>query len=189
MNRLIFYYIDNFNKSEIQKLDRSISIIYRNYYRSMKKKDIMDLIKLCKNHGRKVYFSNNLKIALKYNFNGLYIPSFNKHLKYKNIQKKNFEIIGSAHNVIEIKIKEKQGCCKIFLSPVFKTKKNRNCLGSIKIKLLKNFTTKKVICLGGIDEKSLKKIHHLRAQGFASISWIKKNGPSINTGPFYKLKS
>ena len=49
----------------------------------------------------------------------MYIPSFNKNLGFRNIVKKNFEILGSAHNVAEVKIKEKQGCSAIFLSPIF----------------------------------------------------------------------
>ena len=45
-----------------------------------------------------------------------YIPAFNKNLGFKNITRNSFEIIGSAHNVSELKIKEKQGCSNIFLS-------------------------------------------------------------------------
>ncbi len=32
------------------------------------------------------------------------------------------------------------------------------------------------IALGGINEKNYKMIKLLRANGFASISWVKKNG-------------
>ena len=43
--------------------------------------------------------------------------------KYKNLNsKKNFKIIGSAHNSIEIKNKEIQGCSSIGIAPLFKTK-------------------------------------------------------------------
>jgi thiamine-phosphate pyrophosphorylase len=34
------------------------------------------------------------------------------------------------------------------------------------------------IALGGINEKNYKKIKLLRTNGFASISWAKKNGLS-----------
>ena len=49
---------------------------------------------------------------------------------------KNFKIIGSAHNSIEIKIKEKQNCEKIFISPIFKTEKNKKFLDTIKFNLI-----------------------------------------------------
>ena len=39
------------------------------------------------------------------------------------IQKKIFKIIGSAHNVIELKNKENQGCKEIAIAPIFNTKK------------------------------------------------------------------
>jgi thiamine-phosphate pyrophosphorylase len=55
--------------------------------------------------------------------------------------KKNFEIIGSAHNLKEIRIKENQSVEKIFLSSVFK--KNKNFLGINKFKILTKLTTKK----------------------------------------------
>ena len=125
-----------------------------------------------------------MKDAIKYNFDGLYVPSFHKQLRFHNIIKKKFDIIGSAHNVTELKIKEKQGCSKIFLSPIFENNKNKKFLNIIKTNLLKNLTKKKIVLLGGINFKTLKKTRLCSPYGIAAISWIKKNGPSINTGPF-----
>ena len=184
MNFNIYYFINEFDKNEIEKLSTKISLIYRNYNKKNEPNELRELVKHCKNNGRKVYISNNLKDAIKYNFSGLYIPSFNKKLVFNNIVKKDFELIGSAHNVPEIKLKEKQGCSIIFLSPIFKNNKNKKFLGVIKTNLLMNFTKKKIILLGGINYKTLKKLKVCSANGVASISWIKKNGPSINTGPF-----
>ena len=184
MFKPIYYYIDKFDKDEIHKLDKSINIIYRNYSNKYNTKEILKLVSLCKKQRRKVYISNNLKLALRYNFDGVYIPSFNKILKYKNIKKTKFDIIGSAHNVKEVINKDLQGCTKIFLSPIFKNKKNRNQLGIMKFNIIKLSTKKDVIALGGISEENIKYLRMCNIQGFAGISWIKKNGPSINTGPF-----
>ena len=186
MYKSIYYYIDKFNRNEISKLDRLISIIYRDYSNKFNKKEIKNLINFCKRERRKVYISNNLKLALRFNFDGVYLPSFNKILKYRNIYKKNLEIIGSAHNTMEIKNKEAQGCTKIFLCPIFKTKKNRIFLGVTRFNLTKLITKKEVIPLGGINQNNIKKINLCSIKSVAGISWIKKNGPSINTGPFYK---
>ena len=84
---------------------------------------------------------------------------------YKNIPKKNFEIIGSAHNIKEIINKEYQGCTKIFLCPIFKTSKNKNFLGVTKFNLIKLFANRDVISLGGINEKNIKKINLCSVQG------------------------
>ena len=184
MFKSIYYYIDKFNRDEIYKLNRTINIIYRNYSNRFNKKEILQLVTFCKKQRRKVYISNNLKLALRLNFDGIYIPAFNKNLNYKNIPKKNFEIIGSAHNIKEVINKEYQGCTKIFLSPIFKTKKNKSYLGIAKFNIIKLITKKDIISLGGINSGNIKRLRMCRVKGFAGISWIKKNGPSINTGPF-----
>ena len=184
MNYNVYYFINEFNKKEIEKLSSKISLIYRNYDNKKDSVKLKKLVLFCKNERRKVYISNNLKAAIKYNFDGLYIPSFNKNLKFQNIAKKKLEIIGSAHNAIEIKIKEKQGCSRIFLSPIFENEKKKKFLDIIKTNLLKNLTENKIVLLGGINFKTLKRSKLCSPYGVASISWIKKNGPSINTGPF-----
>ena len=116
-------------------------------------------------------------MALRLDLDGLYLPSFNKKLKYKNIAcKKKFKLIGSAHNTSEINIKNKQGCSKIFISPIFKTPKHKNHLDTIKFNLLSANIKNKVIALGGINSSNFFRIRLIRCKGFASISWIKKNG-------------
>ena len=103
---------------------------------------------------------------------GAYIPSFNNdinHLSYS--LKKKFLIIGSAHNSKEIKIKEKQLVKIIFLSSIFK--KNKNYLGINKFKLIANLTEIKIVALGGISSRNLKKLKLLNCFGFAGISYFK----------------
>ena len=184
MNLNVYYFINEFNKNEIEKLSSEISLIYRNYDKKSDSIELKKLVLHCKNERRKVYISNNLKAAIKYNFDGLYIPSFNKSLRFQNIVKKKFKILGSAHNIIELKTKEKQGCSAIFLSPIFENEKKKKYLGIVKTNLLRNLTNKQIILLGGINFKNLKKAKMCTPSGVAAISWIKKNGPSINTGPF-----
>ena len=180
----IYYFIDEFNSDELTKLDKKINIIYRNYNKENNYNEIIEVIKFCKFYNRKIYISNHLKFAMKYDSDGLYIPSFNKKLNFKNFSKRRkFRIIGSAHNIEEIKIKEKQGCEEIFISPLFMNKKNSNFLGVTKFYNLSKFTKKKIIALGGINEKNLKLLRCLNISGFAAINWIKKNRPVI-TGRF-----
>ena len=109
---------------------------------------------------------------MKLNLDGAYIPSFNKDKKHLSFSyKKNFLIIGSAHNNKEIKIKESQRVKVLFLSSLFK--KNKNYLGFNKFKLLSKFTEKKIVALGGISKKNLKKVKLLKCFGFAGISYFK----------------
>ena len=52
--------------------------------------------------------------------------------------------MGSAHNVYQIRQKEKQSVEILFLSPLFKTKKYKDGLGIIKFNLLSRLTKKKI---------------------------------------------
>ena len=167
-----YYFINKFETNNIDKQDKQTIIIYRNYSsKRLNEKLIFKIKKYCKKKGNKFYLSNDIKLANKLNLDGVYIPSFNKttnHLAFS--YKQNFNIVGSAHNLKEIKIKEKQKVNKIFLSSLFK--KNKNYLGINKFKLLSKLTTKKIIVLGGISKKNLKKLKILNQSGFAGISYF-----------------
>jgi thiamine-phosphate pyrophosphorylase len=70
--------------------------------------------------GKKIYLANDFKLAIRNNLDGAYIPSFNKNFNYKILaKKKDFLIMGSAHKISEIKMKERQGVELLFVSPLF----------------------------------------------------------------------
>ena len=173
----IYYFINKFNISELKALDSNIKIIFRNYEEGNLEPIIRNLASFCKKNNRKLFISNNLRLALKYDLDGLYIPSFSKLCNFKNLSlRKNFKLIGSAHNLNEIKIKENQGCEEIFLSPIFKTIKHKNYLDTVKFNMQAKETKKNIIALGGVSLDNLKKVKLTKSIGVASISWIKKNG-------------
>ena len=167
-----YYFINKFDTNIINKQDKQTVIIYRNYSSKRKNEDLILKIKNhCKKRRVKFYVSNNIKLAIKLGLDGAYIPSFNKdtkHLAYS--YKKKFDIIGSAHNLKEIRIKEKQGVKKIFLSSLFK--KNKNFLGINKFKILSNLTKKSVVALGGISKSNLRILSFLDHSDFAGISYF-----------------
>ena len=116
-------------------------------------------------------------MAVNLNLDGVYLPSFNKQFIFNIFSKrKNFLVLGSAHNIQEVGAKQKQGCKLIFLAPTFKVNKKKHFLGINKFNQLS--TNKKInfIALGGINDLNIKKINLLNCYGFAGISWIKKNG-------------
>jgi len=171
-----FFFVKNFKKEHIRKLDKKIAIIYRNYSTINNIKTILEIKKICKENGRKFYLSNNLKLAITLDLDGVYLPSFNKKLNVAQINiKKKFIIIGSAHSVDEIKIKERQGVKLIFLSPLFKTNKKTKYLNPVKFNYLASKTPKKIIALGGITSKNLNKLKMVNAFGFAGITYFENN--------------
>jgi len=167
-----YYFINKFDTNNIESLDKQTTVIYRNY--NSKKYDENLIIKIksyCKKKSIKFYLSNNIKLALKLNLDGAYIPAFNNdfnHLAYS--VKKKFEIIGSAHNHNEIKIKEIQKVQKIFLSSLFK--KNKNYLGVYRFKILSRLTKKNIVALGGISRSNKRTLKNLEIKEFAGISYF-----------------
>ena len=164
-----YYFINKLDTNNIDKQDKQTTIIYRNYTTKIVDQAlILKIKKYCKKKSIKFYLSNNIKIAIKLDLDGVYIPSFNRSLKHLAYSfKKNFKIIGSAHNLKEVRIKEKQNVSKIFLSSLFK--KNKNFLGINKFKLLSKLTNKNVVVLGGISEKNKKKLSLLDHYDFGNI--------------------
>ena len=169
-----YYFINKFDTININKQDKQTTIIYRNY--SAKTTDqtlILKIKKYCKKKTIKFYLSNNIEMAIKLDLDGAYIPAFNKSLKHLAYSyKKNFKIVGSAHNLKEIRTKENQNVRKIFLSSLFK--KNKNFLGINKFKLLSKLTKKNIIVLGGISNKNKKKLSLTNCHGFAGISFFEQ---------------
>ena len=166
-----YYFINKFDTNYIVKQDKDTAFIYRNYNSKNRLSTILKLKNYCKKKKYKFFLSNNVRLALRLNLDGVYIPSFNKDKQHLSFSfKKNFLIIGSAHNNKEIKIKEGQGVKILFLSSLFK--KNKNYLGMNKFKLLTQLTSKKIIALGGISSVNFKKLKLLNCFGFAGISYF-----------------
>ena len=174
----IYTFVNEFNLSDLHQLSKDICIIYRNYNNINHLEDILNLKKYCKDIKTKFYLSNDIKLSIRLRLDGVYIPSFNNKINYTQNYNlpKNFDIIGSAHNIAEINLKLKQKCSEIFLSPIFKVNKSKKFLGINKFNFMTLNKKAHFIALGGINEKNYKMIKLLKTNGFASISWAKKNG-------------
>jgi len=168
-----YYFINSLDTNIKKKIPKDTIIIYRNY--DSKKVNLSKLLKLkkyLKKRKIKFFLSNNIKLAIKLRLDGAYIPSFNKdfgHLSYTFNSR--FVLIGSAHSLEEIRIKELQKVKTIFISSIFKP--NKNFLGLNKFKIISNYTKKKVVALGGISKKNINKLSMLNISGFAGISFFR----------------
>ena len=98
--------------------------------------------------------------------NGLVVQSFgyNRYLP-----------IGKPKVVVENL--DRWGCDEIFISPLFKIIKKKGFLNISRFNYLCSLTKKNLIALGGINEKNFNQLNSVNSNGFASISWIKKNRP------------
>ena len=172
-----YYFINKFDQSHLDKQDKETIVIYRNYNKKPDKKLILRLKNYFKKKGNKFLLSNNIKLAINLNLDGAYIPSFNKDKKHLSYSfKKNFILLGSVHNLYELRIKELQNIKVFFLSSIFKT--NENYLGINKFRLFSLSNNKKFVALGGITPSNLNKLNLVNCLGFAGISFFEqKKGP------------
>ena len=173
-----YYFIDKFDQSHLDKQNKEVTIIYRNHNQVINKKLILKIKDYCKKKGNKFLLSNNFKLAINLDLDGVYISSFNKDKKHLSYSfKKKFIILGSVHNAYEMRTKELQNVKVFFLSSVFK--KNKNFLGIYKFKLFSLLSNKKIVALGGVSLNNLKKLNLTSCFGFAGISFFEqKKGPS-----------
>ena len=179
-----YYFINKFDPTELNLLNKDIILIYRNYNIKVKTKNIINFKKYCKKNRRILLISNDFKMALRLDLDGVYLPSFNKEIKFNNFAiKKKFRILGSAHNYKEIRIKEAQKVNEIFISSLFK--KKSTFLGFNKFNILNKLTNKKIIALGGINSKNIKLLKLLKVRGYAGISFFQKKKGGRNP-PFNK---
>tara|TARA_B100000963_G_scaffold351521_1_gene363208 strand:- start:24 stop:557 length:534 start_codon:yes stop_codon:yes gene_type:complete len=167
-----YYFINEFNLTHLINLNKNISFIWRNKDKETSITTLIRLRDFCKKNQRCLYISNDVKLAQQINADGVYISSSNQNLNLRLMKlKKRFKILGSAHNLKEIKIKELQNVEEIFLSPLFKEKTNKQ-LNIYKYLKLRKTTKMRDISLGGINSKNIKKLKMTRPFGFAGISYF-----------------
>ena len=87
-----------------------MGVIYRNYNTKKRENELVKIAKECKKKKYQIFVSNDAKLAIKIKADGIYIPAFNKKKQFKNLENKNFQLLGSAHNQKEIKEKILQKC-------------------------------------------------------------------------------
>ena len=140
------------------------------------KKDFLIISKFSKKNKIPLYFINNLKLAIQYKAEGVFLTSSNKSLKNNIKQTTKLEVIGSAHNQFEYNIKKKQQCSTIMLSPIFyNIKYSRNkILSPIKFNLITLNWKIKVCALGGINNKNIKLINLTKSKSIGVKSLILK---------------
>lgn len=176
------------NKINIIKF-KNLAIVYKKKSKHNDLVDLTKIIKFCKKRQIKVYLEDDIKMAKKLNLNGVLISNKNKNISfYPNYNnKKNFKIIGKAHNQLEYFFKIKQNCKNILLSPIFKNMKyNENQILNIaKFNLMSKDWKNYIFALGGINSNNFKKVRMTNCRGIGFISFI--NGSKIKK-PVYFLK-
>ena len=176
---LIIQNIKDISLIKIKKHNKFV-IIYRNFDKKQNIAELRNFRTECRAKFVKFFVANDIKLASLLNADGLYLSSHNKSLKPLHLKNK-FEIIGSAHNLKEIYLKQKQGCNQILLSKLFIVdyKINDQTLGIVKFNKLLMQISNKLIPLGGIKSSNLNKLKVVNSSGFALFSEVKKKPAKI----------
>ena len=177
---LIIENINDINLSDIKRYNKFL-IIYRNNKNIINIEDLLNFRKKCRLKLIKFFVANDLKLAIKLKADGIYLSSKNNDFKPLNIKKNDFDIMGSAHNLKEINLKDKQNCKYILLSKLFTVDydKNSPTLGLIKFNKYAQYRKNKLIPLGGIKLSNLNSLRFVISEGFAVLSELKKKPVKI----------
>ena len=136
----------------------------------------INIINFAKIHKIPFLFKNNVRKCIKYNSDGIYIEANNRETIKTTLFKKDFLIIGAAHNQLEYYFKKKQNCKIIALSPIFHNPKFsiNKILGTTKFNLVSRIWKIDLCALGGINESNIKKINITKASAIAFQRYITK---------------
>ena len=177
LNLKKYYFIDDFNPNHLKDLDKNITLIWRRKDKEENLEKIKELAYFCKKNKLQLLLSNNFKLALKLKLSGVYISAGNRSLMFNRFKfRKNFKIVGAAHNQIELNIKKLQNASEIFISPIFKYK-NKKALGIHKVMNLFKNKDIKLIALGGVNKKNIKILRLKKFYGYAAIEMFQKKRP------------
>ena len=174
-----YFFIDTLDeiiKKNIKNF-KKLSFIYKSdSINNINHANIKTIKNFCKKNKIPFFISDNFNLAKKYGADGIFLSSSYKKIG-NIILKKNFKIIGSAHNQLEYSLKNKQSCEMIMLSPLFYNKKysQNKILNVCKFNLLSMGWDKKICALGGISLNNLKKLNMTRCSAVAFISLMKEN--------------
>ena len=164
--------LDNNIKKKINKF-KNLSIVYKSENNKSNINEFLEIKNFCKKKNIKIYFPDNIQIAIKLGANGLFISSKNNKIYPK--YKQSFKIIGSVHSQRELYFKLVQKCDLIFFSPIFNNSKysSHKILGLIKYNLISLNWKINLLALGGINQSNFKKIALTRSLGIGMQSWMK----------------
>lgn len=177
--------INNLIKDNLVKFSNINIIIDINQNNSKNLENQLSIIKFAKKKRIPFLIKNDFQKSVKYKANGIFLSSDHQKITKPILLKKNFYIVGSAHNQLEYAQKLKQKCHLLMLSPLFfneKYSKNK-ILNILKFNNITMAWKVNLCALGGVSSKTLKKVKLTKCMAigfkkFISSSKIKK--PAYN---------
>jgi len=104
----IFFFLEKIDPQILKNIlkFKNISVIYNQ--EKINNVDLNKIKLILKKNNIPLYIRNNIKLAIQFNLNGVYLSSDNKKIIYQTNKRINFKVIGHAHNQREFFFKKKQ---------------------------------------------------------------------------------
>lgn len=171
----IIYFAKKFNLKKKNYDFRNNRIVIDNKETNLSTVQLRYISDICKVNKVKLYIRDDFKLAIKIKANGIFLSANNRRCLINSFfNKKNFEVLGSAHNQIDYLFKLAQNCSLITLSPIFfnpKYSKNK-ILNVIKFNLIAKEWKINIAALGGITLKNIKQIKLTKAKVIGSRNLV-----------------
>ncbi len=149
------------------------------------KEEIITLAKQCQNLCKKYkvpfFINDDVNLALEIKADGIHIGQDDKNINEVIKQVQGKALIGLSTNTLEqvIKVQNIKEIDYFGVGPIFPTTSKKDAKKEVGLDLLKNIRAKNIskplVAIGGIDEKSVKKVLESGANGVASISSLTKS--------------
>ena len=103
-----YYFINKFDTNNIDKQDKQTTIIYRNYSSKLTDQSlILQIKRYCKKKSINFYLSNDIRLAIKLDLDGAYIPAFNKSLNiYPTLLRKTLKLLDQHTTLKRLELKK-----------------------------------------------------------------------------------
>ena len=171
----IIYFAKKFNLKKKNYNFRNNRIVIDNKETNLSTDQLRYISNICRVNKVKLYIRDDFKLAIKIKANGIFLSANNRRRLINSFfNKKNFEVLGSAHNQIDYLFKLGQNCSLITLSPIFfnpKYSKNK-ILKVIKFNLIAKEWKINIAALGGITLKNIKQIKLTKAKFIGSRNLV-----------------
>tara|TARA_Y100001970_G_C14205723_1_gene843838 strand:+ start:519 stop:1067 length:549 start_codon:yes stop_codon:yes gene_type:complete len=173
-----YFFINNIQNLDFEYIKKTKANLILQSNNIKKNKDFYKFISKCRNKLINIFIANDTNLLHKVKSNNFYVSSYNKK-KYFYLKRYNskIKIIGSAHNLREMREKFNQGCDKIVFSRLFQTYK-KGFYDVIKFNLITHQNKRQIVALGGINNLNYKKLQMVNCIGFALLKEL-KNKPDF----------
>lgn len=151
---------------KLTEIPRGCIVIFRDYLLENREDEAKKIARICRQKGHILLISGSAKIARSIGANGIHLPSY---LLRKRVLPGSPIVSAAIHNQADLFRAKSRKIPLLLLSPIFKTRSHptSRTLGIHRFARLAGQS--KPIALGGVNQKTARKLKGLKVNGIAAI--------------------